>query len=159
MLVVAIAVEAAPAKLQALSWMSGSWGGTQAGSPVGTEIEEHWTSANGGLLLGMHRDLKAGRVIGFEFLRIEEEGDSLVYVSQPQGQPPTRFPLREMQGRRVVFENPTHDFPQRILYWQPRPGTLAARIEGTVNGKQEAMEWTWTSRPFEAPGSQGAGEK
>jgi hypothetical protein len=151
-LLVGVAPAGEPQSLASLSWLAGSWGGTQDGM----ETEEHWTAPAGGLLLGMHRDTKGGRAVGFEFLRIEEHGTTITYVAQPSGQPPTRFPLTELTERRVVFENLQHDFPQRILYWQPRPGTLAARVEGTVGGKLEAMEWTWTARTL-APGVPAAG--
>jgi hypothetical protein len=42
----------------------------------------------------------------------------------------------------VVFENKSHDFPQRTIYW-PERDTLHARIEGEQNGQQRSMEWTW----------------
>ena len=44
---------------------------------------------------------------------------------------------------RVVFENPTHDFPQRIIYWKDG-ADLRARIEGTQNGKEGSQEWRWS---------------
>ena len=83
-------------------------------------------------------------MVSFEFLRIETAGPSLVYVAQPGGRPPTRFPLAETGARRAVFANPQHDFPQRILYWLDDAGALHARIEGPQNGKTVSQEWTWT---------------
>jgi hypothetical protein len=82
--------------------------------------------------------------LGFEFLRIEQKGDEIVYLSMPNGRSPaTPFPLKEVSGTRVVFENPTHDFPQRIIYWKDG-ADLRARIEGTQNGKEGSMEWRWS---------------
>ena len=127
------------ASLASLGWMAGSWSVTQGG----VANEEHWLPPSGGLMLGMHRDVKAGRAASFEFLRIVERNDSLVYVALPRGRNETPFPLKSLEGRRVVFENPAHDFPQRILYWQVRPNELHARVEGTWNGKEEFEEWTW----------------
>ena len=47
-----------------------------------------------------------------------------------------------MTATRVVFENLSHDFPQRIIY--SRKGKqLCARIEGTLQGKEEGEEWCW----------------
>jgi hypothetical protein len=40
----------------------------------------------------------------------------------------------------VVFENATHDFPQRVIYWKEGE-VLAARIEGTLRGKERSEEW------------------
>jgi hypothetical protein len=132
--------------LDGLAWMAGSWVGTSRG----IEMEEHWTTPKGNSMVGMHRDVGKGRTLGFEFLRIEQKGDEIVYLSMPNGRSPaTPFPLKDVNGTRVVFENPTHDFPQRIIYWKDG-ADLRARIEGTQNGKEGSMEWRWspaTSRP------------
>lgn len=126
-------------RLAALAWMAGSWSVTQDG----IANEEHWLPPGGGLMLGMHRDVKAGRALSFEFLRIVERNDSLVYIALPRGRNETPFPMKSLAGKRVVFENPAHDFPQRILYWQARPNELHARVEGTLHGREEFEEWTW----------------
>ena len=122
-----------------MSWMEGKWTGEQDGM----KLEEHWTSAEGDGLVGMHKDVKAGKMVSFEFFRIERHPDGVFYMTSPHGNPATPFKLVKQDDRRVVFENPEHDFPQRILYWSDRSGTLSARIEGTYNGKPESEEWHW----------------
>ena len=125
--------------LSSLSWMTGSWSGVAGG----IEMEEHWTAPKGNSMIGIHRDVGKGRTLVFEFLRIEQQGDAIVYLSMPNGRSPaTPFPLKEVSGTRVVFENPTHDFPQRIIYWKDG-ADLRARIEGTMNGKAASEEWQW----------------
>ena len=57
-------------------WMTGSW------KSAGTE--EHWTSADGGIMLGMSREIGDHKT-SFEFLRIERTDDSLVYQAMPSG--------------------------------------------------------------------------
>ena len=126
--------------LNDLAWIAGSW----TGSTGGVEMEEHWTAPKGGSMIGIHRDVAKGRTISFEFLRIEQQKDQIVYLSMPNGRSPaTPFPLKEVSGTRVVFENPTHDFPQRIIYWKDG-NDLRARIEGTMNGKPGSEEWRWS---------------
>jgi hypothetical protein len=98
---------------------------------------------------------RQGRPHGFEFLRIEADPSGLVYLASPQGRPATPFPLKELSGQRVVFENPEHDFPQRVLYWRDAEDSLHARIEGTRGGRTAAQEWVWRrvregSRPRES---------
>jgi len=123
-----------------LSWMTGSW----SGSARGVDMEEHWTAPKGNSLVGIHRDVAKGRTTSFEFLHIEQQGDQIVYLSMPNGRSPaTPFPLKEASAARVVFENPTHDFPQRIIYWKDG-NDLCARIEGTMNGKAGSEEWRWS---------------
>ena len=95
-----------------LAWMAGSW----TGESRGIQMEEHWTAPKGNSMVGIHRDVGKGRTMLFEFLRIEQQGDQIVYLSMPNGRSPaTPFPVKEVSGTRVVFENPKHDFPQRII--------------------------------------------
>jgi len=141
-MVASLARPGQPAKpaLNDLGWMTGSWIGTVQG----VEMEEHWTAPKGSSMIGVHRDVAKGRTVSFEFLRIESQKDQIVYLSMPNGRSPaTPFPLKEVSGTRVVFENPTHDFPQRIIYWKDG-NDLRARIEGTMNGKAESEEWRWS---------------
>lgn len=131
---------AAPAALvTALAWMAGSWAGTEGRF----DHEEHWTAPGGGAMVGMHRTVGNGRMVEFEFLRIEERDGTLVYLSMPGGRSPaTPFTLSELGRERVVFENATHDFPQRVLYWKDG-AALRARIEGIDNGRTRSLEWRW----------------
>ncbi|MFI4944866.1 MAG: DUF6265 family protein, partial [Burkholderiales bacterium] len=58
----------APASgVEKLAWFEGRW----EGESDGLTMEEQWTSVRGGALLGVHRDVKGGRMVSFEFLRIE----------------------------------------------------------------------------------------
>jgi hypothetical protein len=134
------AEQTAKPSLTDLAWLAGSW----AGNSGGIAMEEHWTAPKGDSMIGIHRDVGKGRTLSFEFLRIEQQGDQVVYLSMPNGKSPaTPFPLKDASAGRVVFENPTHDFPQRIIYW--KDGTdLRARIEGTMNGKAGSEEWRWS---------------
>jgi hypothetical protein len=127
-------------ELSSLSWLAGSWEGRDQS---GLEMEELWTSPKGGAMLGLHRDVKDGRMASFEFLRIESGAEGIAYLASPRGRPATPFPLKESAGKRVVFENLKHDFPQRILYWLTDDGALHARIEGAQGGKVVGEEWTW----------------
>ena len=110
-------------------------------------MEEYWTSTKGGALLGMHRDVKGDRMTSFEFLRIQSTPEGTFYFASPRSAPPVRFELVSAGERRVMFENKTHDFPQRIEYWLDRTDGLHARIEGPIDGKTVSEEWTWKRMP------------
>jgi hypothetical protein len=132
---------AASAGVDALAWMAGHWEMTGGGK----HVEEVWMSPEGGVMLGMSRTVKEGRAVGFEFLRLEERGEAIFYVASPGGAPPTDFRLVESSGTRAVFENPAHDFPQRIEY--RRDGeALVARISALGGSAARASEWRWTRR-------------
>jgi len=129
----------APAGIDGLSWMAGSWTGTQDG----VDMEELWIAPKAGSMLGLHRDAAGGRTVSFEFLRIESAADGVTYWASPKGRPATPFKLVESAGRSAVFENPEKEFPRRILYWLAEDGSLHARIEGTQGGKPASEEWRW----------------
>lgn len=134
-----VAVGAKATDLSGLTWMAGNWSGVQDG----VEMEEFWQEPKGNTMLGLHRDVAGGRTVSFEFLRIEATPEAITYWASPRGRPATGFRLIEQKGKRVVFENAKHDFPQRVIYWLGEDGALHAKIEGTMNGKPAAEEWTW----------------
>ncbi len=124
-----------------LAWLEGSW----SGAKNGVQMEEHWTSAAGDGLVGMHKDVKDGRMVSVEFFRIGPNSAGIpTYFASPNAAPPTPFAAIEFGAKRVVFENLAHDFPQRVLYWLGADGALHARIEGTLNGAMQSEEWSWS---------------
>ena len=126
--------------VEGLAWMAGMW----TGEKDGVQMEEMWTDTRGGALLGLHRDVKGGRMVSWEFLRIAPTPDGVAYFASPRSAPPTAFRLVEAADKRAVFENKAHDFPQRILYWIDAAGAMHARIEGPQDGKTVSEEWVWT---------------
>jgi len=133
------AAEPPRSRLERLAWMTGSWVWDSAGA----RSEEHWMGPVGGLMVGMNRTVRGGRARAFEFLRIRERGDTVAYLSMPNGRGLTEFALKEIGDRRVVFENLEHDFPQRVIYWLGDDGRLHARIEGQMDGQLEGQNWVW----------------
>ena len=115
-------------------WMAGCWSGTAG--PI--TFEEQWTRPFGGQMMGIARTVKAGRVVFSEFMRIETKDGFLVYTPRiGSKQAPVEFRSKSQTDSEVVFENPAHDFPQRIIY--RRSGSeLVGRIEGTDKGKERA---------------------
>src|SRR4030095_8957852 len=125
--------------ISSLTWLTGNWTGTKNGG----EMEELWLAPKGNTMLSVHRDVKNNRTVSFEFLRIEATADAITYWASPRGKPAVPFKMIESENKRVVFENAEHDFPRRIIYWQSDDGSLHAKIEGTLQGKPAAEEWTW----------------
>lgn len=65
-------------------------------------------------------------------------------IASPSGQETARFKMTAIGPLEVVFENPEHDFPQRIAYRLIEDGKLLGRIEGTVNGEAKAGDFAMT---------------
>ncbi len=137
------------ASLTDLDWLCGYW----VGEAQGVRMEECWLPPSGGLLLGLHRDVTPSGKSFFEYLRIEEGEKGIAYMASPLGNPPTPFWLTSSGPSKVVFENPEHDFPQRITYWLDEGGLLHSRVEGPDKEKTRIEEWFW--RRAEWPAARG----
>lgn len=112
------------ADIAQLEWLEGTW----IGGAEGTTIEERWTPAAAGAMLGVSRTIAKGRMAAFEFLRIVSRDGTLIYIAQPGGRPPTEFRLTALTPESATFENPAHDFPKLIRYSLRSDGTLEARV-------------------------------
>jgi hypothetical protein len=125
---VTAAAEDSPAAIDRLAWLAGCW---SRETPTRI-VEEQWMSPRGKMMLGMGRTVSKedGRTIEFEAVRIEEREGQLVFTAKPSGQPEGSFHSIELTDSLVVFENPEHDFPQRVGYQRKADGSLAAWIEG-----------------------------
>jgi hypothetical protein len=132
----------APPKLEDLAWLVGSWRERKQG----VETEEHWIAPKADMMLGVNRTARESGRNSFEFLRIARTPTGISYFASPGGRPATEFNLVQLEQkpqRKVVFENRTHDFPQRVLYWLDDDGALHARIEGSIGGQARSQEWKW----------------
>ena len=131
---------AASFKIEDLAWLSGDW----ETAPGRMRIDEHWTKVAGGSLIGMSRMVAGDRTVFFEYLRIETRGADIFYVAHPKAKSPgTDFKLVKLGAQEAVFENPTHDFPKRIIYRKNADGSLTARIEGDGSEKEKPQEFNY----------------
>ncbi len=133
--------------LAQLSWMQGYWTGEQDG----TRMEEVWLPPRGNVMIGLHVDLFASGRSFFEYLRIEQRGDTLVFLASPRGRPPTPFIASGATDSSVTFENSAHDFPQMIAYRVDRASRLHARISGQGDGEEQSSEWIWSRSDLPRP--------
>src|SRR6476620_6794176 len=127
MLLLTIKAAAQTPALVDLAWITGAWQ-TEGGK---RQIEEHWTQAAGGTMLGMSRTVAGEKTVEFEYLRIEQRANGIYYVAHPQARcPGTDFKLTRASATEAVFENPQHDFPKRIIYRKTGDDSLTASIDG-----------------------------
>ncbi len=136
---------AAPVKaavaINQLAWLAGNWRMEKAGRVV----DEHWMAPAAGVMLGMSRTIVRGKVTEHEFLQVREgPGGALYYVAQPSGQKEAVFQAVSLGATEAVFENPQHDFPQKIIYALQPDGSLLAAIEGPgEEGKVRRIEFPY----------------
>ena len=126
----------AQTRIASLAWMGGTWVHEDARQ----RVTEGWIGPGNGTMLGTNLTARNdGRAL-FEFMRMAETPEGVSYYASPGGRAAVEFRAREVGEARVVFENATHDFPQRVIYWKEGE-LLAARIEGTIRGKERSEEW------------------
>ena len=144
MLGFAVLAGAEPAPtVQGLAWLSGCWASV-GGEPGSGEM---WTAPAGDTLLGVGRTVKGGKTVAHEFMQIREtQPGQIAFIALPSGQKEASFPLVSLSGQEVVFENPQHDFPQRVIYRRDKD-LLTGRIEGRIGDEAKAIDFPMRSQP------------
>ena len=124
-----------------LAWLAGRWRMEKSGRV----IDEQWMAPAAGVMLGMVRTVRKGKVVEHEFVQIREgPGGDLFYISQPSGQKEAAFQLTSLTDTEAVFENPQHDFPQKIICTLRADGTLLAASEGPgPDGQVKRIEYPY----------------
>jgi hypothetical protein len=130
-------------KIEQLNWVLGTW---QNVTPDGT-FTEHWERAGEGLFSGHGSFVSPkGDTLFSEYIELEAVNDTLYYKPVVSGQndgKETVFEGTAISSDEAVFENPAHDFPQRIIYQKPTDSTLYARIEGIKDGVEKQEEFSF----------------
>lgn len=126
-----------PETLGPLAFMVGCWR-----SADGLNTEE-WSAPQGGVMFGHATTMQNGQLAFFEQSRIDLRQGNAVYTASPQGQRPTDFvaPRNALSAAGVAFENPQHDYPQKINYRPNGKKGLAATIS-LLDGSRPT-EYAW----------------
>jgi len=123
-----------------LKWISGCW----AFDDGKERTEETWMKPAGQSMIGMSRTVAGGKTVFTEHLQIREANGQISYiVALGMGAKSVVFKLIKSSDNEVVFENPEHDFPQRIIYRRESTDALFARIEGQEKGVNKAMDFRY----------------
>ncbi len=146
---------AAAQDISDLRWLSGCWRTEAPSDPEsGATYTEVWIAPPAPMLLGFGFTVGEGEVQGWEQTRIEVNG-RLEFVAMPLGGFPVRFQIVEAAERPenarhadnyVVFENPAHDFPQRISYM--RDGN---RLTAEISSIDRSDAYTFEYRRIRCP--------
>lgn len=91
-------------------------------------------------MIGMSRTISGETTRAWEALRIVPKDGTLTYIAQPGGQNETPFAATLISDTLAVFENPAHDFPQRIAYRRVGTDSVVARISAVHNGQTRGMD-------------------
>ena len=128
-------------KLADLGWVGGKWQRT-----VKQKIYvEQWQKVSSNTFEGVVFSIQNSDTSITEYLRLEQFGDEIFYTARvAHNKYPVPFRLVLLEDDRCVFENPEHDFPQRITYHLEHKDRLAARVEGLDGEKILALEYEFS---------------
>ncbi|AYL93917.1 DUF6265 family protein [Mucilaginibacter celer] len=119
-------------------WLIGNWKNQSAKT---LDIES-WKKLNDSTYQGRSYSLAGTDTVSSEHIRIEQHAGKLYYIptvkNQNDGKAVT-FTLTSSTGKQLVFENPEHDFPQKITYTQINKDSFVAEISGNRKGKFKAI--------------------
>ncbi len=120
--------------LDDLVWLAGSW----HGEGLGGELEEYWTLASGGTMLGVFRLVVDDKVRVIEYVLITQEEDRIAFrfkhfrtdYTTWEEDGPLEFTLISVSEREAIFHSDVSDqhAPRRITYRLTDEGDLAALV-------------------------------
>jgi hypothetical protein len=127
-------------ELAKADWIMGRWQSNFKGGSA-TEI---WEKQNDSTFGGRSFVVAGKDTVSSEQLRLVQEGDLLYYIPTVKGQnnnQPVKFKMIKATGDELIFENPEHDFPQKISYKKVSADSIVAEISGNMNGVQSAEQF------------------
>lgn len=123
------------AQLDKARWLIGEWGNS---SKEG-DLTEIWSQLNDSTLAGKTSFVAGKDTIFMESIEIVQKNDSLFYNTQVSNQNDGKsisFKNTDATENQVVFENPKHDFPQKIVYNKITADSLVVEVSGMKKGKE-----------------------
>ena len=127
-------------QFEKMSWLSGRW----EKESNGMKIIETWQRENGIGFLVQGYMLENADTVFTEFIKVTLKQGTIIYaVTLPDqnGTEPVTFKLTENTGQKVVFENPEHDYPQKITYQKHRADSMLVQLEGRSDQALKKQEY------------------
>ena len=129
-------------------WMSGKWKGEALGDTLNRQgtpiIYEEWSAVQNNRMTGTSCELQNGDTVFSQTMTLEQRGDDFYYVANvKENGGPVDFKFTGTHRDSMIFENPAHDFPQRIVYFHDADKGMYARIDGKDKGKYSYMEFRY----------------
>ena len=127
-------------KLEKMSWLVGSW---EQKLPDGTLVET-WEKQNDSTFIGGSYFVKGKDTIHSESVILTQKKEDLFYIPTVTGQnndEPITFKLTSDAENTFTFENPAHDYPQKVTYKKVNDTNLLASISGKQQGKESTESY------------------
>jgi hypothetical protein len=121
-------------KIKIANWLIGTW----ENNTVEGNLTETWKKTNDSTFQAQSFFIKGKDTLHFETISLNQIDEELEYNALVKGQnndKSVRFVLTASTENQLVFENPKHDYPQKISYTKINKDNLIAEISGIQLGK------------------------
>jgi len=132
-------------KLEKLSWLLGNW---ENQMPNGTLVE-NWKKVNDSTYNGESFFINKKDTIHYEYIQLIQNKEEVVYYATVEGQNNEQaipFILTSEINNIFSFENPKHDYPQKIMYKKINTTHFTATISGNEQGKISSENYPMTKK-------------
>lgn len=126
--------EKAPLEIDKAKWLVGDW---QNKSKEGL-LSENWERVNDSVFHAVCYFVHDKDTLHNEKISLLQSDNAIIYsptVKGENGNKPVPFKMTSVNANELVFENPKHDYPQKIVYTKITADSLVTKISGMVQGK------------------------
>ncbi|MCR4030456.1 MULTISPECIES: DUF6265 family protein [Flavobacterium] len=127
-------------------WFIGEWGNKSAEG----ELTERWKKENDSVYFGESYFVVGEKDTVFgEHVKLEDKNGKLSFIVTVPGQNdelPVTFEMTSSTDNQIVFENPKHDYPSKIVYNKVGNDSLVAEIFGLKKGKVASEKFLMAKR-------------
>ena len=132
-------------KIKLADWLIGTWENkTEDGV-----LTESWQKVNDSTFSATSYFIKNDDTLHSEKITLVKKGEMLLYSATVNGQNNDKavdFGSTTESENKLVFENPSHDYPQKITYSKGANNTLTAEISGNLQGKMTKEKFVMTKK-------------
>jgi hypothetical protein len=128
-------------KIVVADWLLGNWENKSATG----DLLESWKKINDSIYDGESYFIKGKDTLHFEKIQMKQKGEALFYIATIRGQnndKPVTFKHNDTITKQLVFENPKHDYPQKIIYSQITKDSIIIQISGIQQGKPSSERFS-----------------
>lgn len=132
-------------KLNPAQWIVGNW---EQKTDKGI-LTESWQRQNDSVFVGSCYFINESDTLHRETILLEQRADSITYSANVKGQNNDKavpFRLTTANTNSLVFENPAHDYPQKIVYQKSKSNGLLVTISGILHGKKSVEKYNFSKK-------------
>jgi hypothetical protein len=132
-------------EIEKVSWLIGNWENTTEEG----NLSETWKKINDSTLVGESYFIRNKDTLHWESITLLEKEVALLYIPIVTGQndnKPITFKLTSLTEKEFTFENPAHDYPQKIVYQMVNDSNIVTTISGMQQGKISTESYPMTRK-------------